>query len=810
MRVSMRWLGEWIALPAPADEIAERLTAGGLEVDAIERVGPDLSGLRVGLVVERDRHPNADRLSLCRVDVGGGEVVDVVCGAPNVAAGQKIAIALPGTQLPDGRTLERSKIRGVVSNGMICSARELGLGDEAGGILVLDDAAPVGAALGEVVAAGDTVLDLALPANRGDCASMLGVAREVRAHFGGEVRMPPLSPPLAGAAAPALRVEIDDAEGCFAYVARIVEGVRIGPSPGWVRERLEAAGLRAINTVVDVTNLVLLELGQPLHAFDLSEVRGGVVRVRSAAAGEKLVTLDGAERTLDPADLVIADAERAIALAGVMGGAGSQVRETTASVLLESAHFAPGRIRRTARRLGLVSEASYRFERGVDREGIARAADRAVRLLEEIAGGRAAGAAVAARGAAPAATETIVLDPARANRLLGTALSQEEIAALLARVGVRAQPGEDGRLRCAVPSHRNDLHRREDLVEEIVRVYGCDRVPATLPVVRLSPVAAPPLRRLGDRARDAFTAAGLHEMIGLSFGSVADLDRLGLDESDPRRGVVAIANPISEEHACLRASLVPSLLHAVRDNLAHRVDRVRLFEVSRVFRDRAPEPLPDEPLRVAAVVVRGERTSLWEPREPAPLFFEARGIAERVLADLGRSAEVSPGSSEPFLHPGASASIRVAGRTVGSAGELHPEVARRFEIDRPCAVIDLDLTAVAAAPEREGQYRELSQQPPVRRDLAVVVGRDVAAGDLLEAIRKTAGRDLVGLDLFDRYEGKGVPDGKVSLAFRLVLQRLDRAFTDAETAKTVDRVVGMLSHRFGAELRSGSGGGGGA
>lgn len=810
MRVPLRWLAEWIELPGPPEEIAERLTAGGLEVDSIERIGPDLSGLRVGFVVECEKHPNADRLTLCRVDVGAGETLDIVCGAPNVAAGQKVAVALSGAQLPDGRLLERSKIRGVVSNGMICSARELGLGEEGGGILVLDAAAPVGAPLAEVLAAGDAVLELSIPPNRGDCVSLLGVAREIRAHFGGEIRLPLTSAAVPGVAAPPLRVEIEDRDGCFSYVGRVVENVRVGASPDWLRERLEAAGQRSINSVVDVTNLVLLELGQPLHAFDLAEVRGATLRVRAAAEGERLLTLDGVERILASEDLVIADAERALALAGVMGGAASQVHEGTTSILIESAHFEPARIRRTARRLGLTSEASYRFERGVDRAGVTRAADRAVRLLEEIAGARGVGAAVVARGSPPAATETIALEPTRVNRLLGTAFSTPEIVALLARVDVQAEPDASGSLRCRVPSHRNDLHRYQDLIEEVVRVYGCDRVPATLPQVQLAPVVRPPLRVLAGRAQDAFTAAGLHEAIGLSFGNAAELDRLGLPPADPRRRVVVIANPISEEQACLRSSLVPSLLRAARDNVAHRVDRVRLFEVSRVFFDRGAEALPDEPLRVAAVIVRGERASLWEPSEPAPLFFEAKGIAERVLLDLGRVAEFRAGSSEPFLHPGAACEIGVAGRVVGHVGELHPEVARRFEIELPCAVIDLDLQSIAGLPEQQGQYREISQQPPVRRDLAVLVGREVAAGELLEAIRKSAGRDLVSLDLFDRYEGKGVPEGRVSLAFRLVFQRLERAFTDAEIAKTMERVVGMLAHRFGGELRSTPGQEGGA
>jgi phenylalanyl-tRNA synthetase beta chain len=810
MRVPLRWLAEWIDFTASPEELAERLTAAGLEVDAILRIGPDLSGLRVGLVAAREKHPNADRLSLCRVDLGTGELLEIVCGAPNVAAGQKVAVALAGSPLPDGRVLERSKIRGVVSNGMICSARELGLGEEAGGILVLDPGAPVGAPLHEVIAGGDTVLDLAIPPNRGDCASMLGVAREVRALFGGEIRLPPITPGAAAVAAPALRVEIDDRDGCFRYVGRIIEGIRVGPSPDWVRARLEAAGQRAINNIVDATNLVLLELGQPLHAFDLDRVRGGVVRVRSGVSGERLQTLDGVERTLAPEDLVIADAEGALALAGVMGGATSQVQAGTTRILLESAHFAPERIRRTARRLGLASEASYRFERGVDRVGIERAADRAVRLLEEIAGGSAAGTTQIARGAAAPATEEIPLDPGRVNRLLGTSLATAEIVDLLARVEVRAQRPEQGTLRCTIPSHRNDLHRYQDLIEEVVRIYGCDRVPDTLPQVQLAPVALPPLRVLADGVRDAFTAAGLHEAITLSFGARSDLDAISLSPSDPRRAVVTIANPISEGQGCLRSTLLPGLLRAARENIAHRVDRVRLFEVSRVFYDRGQSALPDEPLRVTAVVVRGERTSLWDAREPAPLFFEAKGLAERVLLDLGRAPEFRAGSGEPFLHPGAASEIGVAGQVVGHVGELHPEVARRFALELPCAVIDLDLQTLAGIAAVEGQYREISQQPPVRRDLAVLVERSVAAGEVLEAIRKSAGRDLVSLDLFDRYEGTGVPDGKISQAFRLVFQRLERAFTDAEIAKTMERVVGMLSHRFGGELRSTPAQGGGA
>jgi phenylalanyl-tRNA synthetase beta chain len=424
MRVPLSWLAEWIDLPATPEALAERLTLAGLTVDRIERTGPDLSGLRVGSVLECARHPDAERLSVCRVDVGEGEPVEIVCGAPNVAAGQKVAVVLPGASLPDGTKIKKTKLRGVVSNGMICSERELGLGAGQEGILVLDPSARVGAPLAEAIRAGDAVLDVEITPNRGDWVSILGVAREVRAHFGGSLRLPPHAPQERGRpAAGSICISIDDPEGCRRYVGRVVRGVRVGPSPAWLRERLEAAGQRSKSNVVDVTNLVMLELGQPLHAFDLARVRGGEIRVRAATPGEKIRTLDGEIRALEPADLVIADAEGAVAIAGVMGGGDSEVGPATRDVLIEAAEFDPRRVRRSARRLGLHTEASYRFERGVDPEAVQRAADRAALLLAEIADGEVAAGAVVARGAEPERTREVRLDPARVNRLLGTEIA---------------------------------------------------------------------------------------------------------------------------------------------------------------------------------------------------------------------------------------------------------------------------------------------------------------------------------------------------------------------------------------------------
>ena len=801
MRVPLGWLAEWIDLPDP-EALAEAFTLAGLEVEGVERTGPDLSGLRVGLVLEKKPHPNADRLSLCRVDAGEGEALEIVCGAPNVAAGQKVAVAKPGTRLPDGRRLERARIRGVESHGMLCSAQELGLGEEQAGILVLDPAAPVGAPLERWLRAGDVVLEVAILPNRGDCLSLLGLAREVRTHFGGEPRLPACEPSEGKRrAAQDVRIAIEDAEGCHAYVGRVVRGVRVGPSPDWLRAKLESAGLRARNVIVDVTNLVLLELGQPLHAFDLAKLRGGVVNVRRAAAGDAITTLDGHERKLGARDLVIADAERAVAIAGVLGGANTEVSETTRDVLLESAHFDPARVRHTGRRLGVFSEASLRFERGVDPEGVRRAADRAARLLAELAGGEVSAGVVEAKGRPPERCAEVRLEPARVNRLLGTSLGEAEIAASLGRVGVESN-AQGGALACRIPSWRNDLAIPEDLIEEVARVHGYARIAATIPRGPLVPGRLPESWSLAETARDALRAEGAVELVMLPFLDARDLDALQLAEDDPRRATPRVVNPFVESEAQLRSTLVPSLLRVARENLKREKDRLALFEVSRVFRATRTGELPEERLALAAVFTEGDPRSPWEANGP-PLFFRARGAAQRLIAALGRGAlEVRPGTGEPWLHPGAAAELLVAEEVVGSLGGLHPEVASRFEIDLPAVVLELDLERLVALPRRPARYREVSPYPRVRRDLAVVVDVGARAGEILAALRRSGGDELASVDLFDRYGGPGVPEGKISLAFRLCYQRGDRTLTDEEVTKRVEGLVRMLRERFGATLRA--------
>jgi phenylalanyl-tRNA synthetase beta chain len=806
MRVSLQWLAEFIDLPAEGD-LVERLTLGGFDDVEVSSTGPDLSEVRVGLVRECGQHPNADRLSVCRVDVGGGEPIEVVCGAPNVAEGQKIAFAAVGTALPDGTVLKRAKIRGVVSTGMICSDRELQLGDDHDGILVLDPGAPVGAPLPEVISTGDRELEVGITPNRGDATSLIGLAREVRALFGGELRAPETDPPETGPpAADAIRVEIDAPDDCHRYVARIVRGVRVGPSPDWLVAKLAASGIRSINNVVDVTNLVLLEFGQPLHAFDLSKLHGGIVKVRRAAGGEKLATLDGETRELCADDLVIADSECAIALAGVMGGADTEVGDATTDILIESAHFHPSRVRVAAKRYGLKTEASYRFERGVDRLGVQRAADRAARLIAELAGGEVASGIAIAEGTAPTVTEEIRFPTDRSNKLLGTSLSKQEMAALLERVGVGCTEAEADELVCAIPSHRTDLHLHQDLSEEVARIHGYDRIPVTEPVGVLRGVERPRLWRIAERTRDALVAAGMTECQTLPFVNAQWLEALQLDPDDPRCQAVRLVNPIREEEPLLRTTLLPSILRLVQQNRSRQVGRIEVFELARLFRaGGAPSHwggnLPQEPLSLAAAVAEREEKRLWEAPNSAPLFFKLKGIAKKLLNQLGYVAWFPSASLPPYLHPGAAAALEVGGVVVGSVGELHPDVASAFGLDVGCAVMELDLEALVALPRQAVRFHEVSRQPNVRRDLAVVVDIDQPAGEVLEAIRKTGGKDLISVELFDRYAGKGIAEGRTSLAFRLVFQRFDRTLKDEEVTKTTDRIVKMLAHRFKGELR---------
>jgi phenylalanyl-tRNA synthetase beta chain len=799
MRISLTWLAEYVDLPAPED-VARRLTAVGLEVEAIERLGAGLAGVVAARIVASEQHPNAEKLSVTRVDAGRGEHLQVVCGAKNYAVGDVVPLATVGATLPGGTRIERAKLRGVESFGMLCSARELALSEEASGLLILPaDVAP-GTPIAKALGLEDVVLEVNVTPNRPDALSHHGIAREVAAVLGSNVHVP--APRLVEQGAPAsdaVRVRIEAPDRCARYAARVIEGVRIGPSPAWLARRLEACGIRSISNVVDATNYVLLELGHPLHAFDLDKVAGAEIVVRTALPGEKLTTLDGKERALAPDDLLIADRDRGSALAGVMGGGDSEISAATTRVLLESAWFQPSGVRRTSKRHQLRSEASIRFERGADAAAVVPALDRCAALIAQLAGGVVRPGVVDAHPR-PHRPGEVALRWSRPAEVLGLPVSRETARSTLVALGFRERQADAERAVFEIPSWRTDISREEDLVEEIVRLQGYDAIPETLPALAVEVPATPAAEVELGRVRQALEAAGFSEAVNFSFVPPGDAEAL-----DPDARPIALANPITAELAVMRTSLLSSLLRNVAYNRRQGRDDVRLYELAAVYAPRGGvdrNPPADERQRLAAVLV-GRRVPVgWTAPGAQVDFYDAKGTAEAVLAALGVAARFEPGAAS-WLHPRASASIRLpSGAEVGLVGELHPRVAQAFELPRGVLALDLDVGALLSAARLVAVFSGVPRFPAVLRDLAVVVDDAVAAEAVLAAVR---GEPLVeDATLFDVYTGAPIPAGRKSLALAIRYRAADRTLTDAEADAAHARIVDRLRTDAGvrADLRA--------
>jgi len=808
VRVPYEWLCEFVPVPDEPEALAERLSRCALEVEEIER---PLDGVVVARLVETRPHPNADRLTLCRVDDGSDEPRHVVCGAKNMKAGDRVALATPGSELPGGLVIQKSKIRGERSEGMLCAADELGLGERGDGILILGEDAAVGGPAAAALGLGSAVLDVALLPDRGDCASLFGLAREVASLYGLEATPPDTGlaetgPPVAEG----VSVEVRDAERCPRYRARRVRGVAVRPSPGWLVRRLLSVGARPINNVVDVTNLVLHELGQPLHAFDAARIPGGRLVVRHAKAAEPLTLLDGQTLELGEDDLVIADPERPIALAGVMGGADTAVSETTTDVILEAACFEPGTVRRTGRRHGLRSDSSYRFERGVDPDGLARALDRAAALLVAVAGGAVDTGVVDHDARTP--RTPIAFRPARVASFLGLDLDAAEVRARLERVSVAVavRVEADGETwACHGPSWRWDLREEADLLEEVVRLGGYAALPESLPAGPTAPPAPSPVREAIEGVREALRAEGYSECVNLAFQPAADLVRLRLREDDPRRSeAVPVANPIGEELALLRSTLWPGLLRGAQRNLRHGVDGLRQFEIARSFHGRLTKGLPEEPRLLAAIAVPAGSPGFWRAgegvTEDEAHFFEAKHAllaAARAAGAANGDVRLEPGGADGHLHPGACGRVVVGEAGVGEMGRLHPEVAGAFELPAGTVIFELDLDALRGIAKAPPRYHAAPKFPSVQRDLALLVPEDVSAEGVEAEIRRAAGSRLEGVTLFDRYVGRGIPDGRKSMAFRLTLRAAERTLQEKDITRITDKVVAALSRSLGAERR---------
>lgn len=800
MRLPLRWLEEFVAVDVPVDRLAELLDLCGTKVEAVHKPSGDVAGVIVAEVLAILPHPDADNLTLVdvRTEDGDahGDTLRVVCGAKNFSVGDRVPLAQVGARLPQMEITER-KIRGEVSRGMLCSAAELGVSSDAAGILVLPADAEPGSDVVSLLGLDDTVFELEITPNRPDCMSIFGMAREVSTILRNELKVPDPELQASGETPSPVKVDIQDPEGCPRYLARYIEGVSVGPSPAWMSSRLLSVGVRPISNVVDATNYVLFELGQPLHAFDAAKVHGQHIVVRRARAGERLVTLDGQDRGLHRDDLLITDKKKGLALAGVMGGGDAEVSSGTTTVILESAHFQPASIAFTSRRHGLRTEASARFERGSDPEVVELAAARAAGLITSLAGGRVS-ESVTDVYPHPVERRSITLRPQRVGALLGAGVSTQQQVSYLTALGFGVT--EQGTaLEVEAPTFRPDVSREVDLIEEVGRLAGFERLPATLPPGRSGRLDR---AQTVDRAlRRMLADLGLHEAWTSSFMSPADVERLGVAQGDPVARLVRLSNPMSEEEPALRTTLLPGLLRAVAANERQRAAGVALFEIARVY-EPSDEQLPREALVLGAALSGAKKVAGWDAPETGWGFFDAKGIVEALFdsLDLDRPG-FAPVDGLPF-HPTRAASVTFRGVTAGALGELHPEVSGRWDIERPVVAFELALAPLLEALPPKVKVRELSRFPSNFVDIALVVDAHMPAERPAQVIEEVGGAELAAVRLFDIYEGDQIPAGKKSLAFALELRSPERTLTDAEAAEVRDQIVAALSERLGAQLRA--------
>ncbi len=800
MRVPLSWLSEYVDITLPVEELARKLTIAGVEVGEIIYTGGDWAGIRVGLVVDVQPHPNADRLKLATVDLGDGEQRTVVCGAPNVAKGQKIAFAAEGTRLIDGRTgklivLKAAKIRGVESAGMVLSEKELGMSESHEGILELPGDSPNGAPLSSVL--GDTIFDLDLTPNRPDLLAISGVAREVAALTGQRVRDHSLEYNAAGKPIKGrVEVEIADPDLCPRYVATLIEGVEIGPSPSWLQDRLNAVGLRPINNIVDITNYVMLEIGQPLHAFDFTHLKGGKIVVRRARPGEKLTLLDGTDRTLAPDMLVIADAEDAVALAGVMGGENSEVAETTTTILLESANFTPSSIRRTSQALKARTDASIRFEKGPSRQLPIVAAQRATKLMVEIAGGKAAEGFIDVFPG-KAKDVRVTLTQERLQRVLGVELPTSQVRKVLDGLGFACRWVPPDHYIVRVPYWRTDVTIADDVIEEIARILGYDEMPTTQLRGEIPPLEPQPRIDLRERVRDALAAAGMQEIITYSMTTMEALQKVLPPEELATNPPLRLANPLSRDHEYARTTGRAAVLQTISQSIRAVPGLIALFEAGRIYLPREDD-LPQE-TEVVCGIVSGNRPDRWgQPTGEPAGFYDAKAFVERALECVGVRAAYAEIVDFAYL-PGRTAETTVNGDRVGLVGQVHPRVAASFDIDAEVAMFELDLDALLPHVQTVVHYQPLSPYPAVEEDLAVIVPADVQAARVREIIENFP---LVrSASVFDVYTGPPVPSGRKSLAFSVSYQSSEKTLKDSDVAHQRDRIVTRLRQELGAELR---------
>ncbi|MHB8092555.1 MAG: phenylalanine--tRNA ligase subunit beta [Syntrophales bacterium] len=803
MLVSLKWLRDYLDVDLSPQELADKLTMSGLEVDSLNIKEPAFSGVKVARIVRMAPHPNADKLSLCEVSTGPVNY-PVVCGAKNIKVGDTVPLATVGAILPGGQVISSTKIRGEVSEGMLCSEEELQIGSDASGIMLLPSELACGGDLAEALDLNDAVLDIGVTPNRSDCLSIIGVTREVAAITGKNVNYPDCSvvennDDIANITS----VTIEDGDLCPRYTARVIKDVCIGPSPFWLKKRLEAVGLRSINNIVDITNFVMMETGQPLHAFDFALLAGGKIVVRRSRAGENFVSLDGKERLLPAEALLICDAEKPVAIAGVMGGINSEVKDDTKTILLESAYFNPSSIRRTARSMAMGTDAAFRFERGIDPEGSVRALDRAAGLMAELAGGNICWGIIDQHPVNVAVARDIVLGLKKVNKIIGTAVSIDEVKAILEGLEMTVREAEEDVFLVTPPSCRVDITREIDLIEEIARLFGYDRIPATLPLV--SVIAEEPgnkKRRAEAAIRQIMNGAGYTEVINYSFIHPSSVDDLLLAPTDERRRQVRIKNPLTEEQSAMRTTMLYSLLKNVSKNSDLGRSDLKIFEIGRTYIGSQEGKQPQE-FNKAAFLVTGQRyEQRWHFPDLKADFYDLKGCVENILEVLKvASPSYRAACGEPFLHPGKSCEVFSKEARIGYLGEIHPDVLSRFGVAGPIVACEFDLDMMIAQAAAKMVFADIPRFPASSRDVAFLTRREIESGELLAAAQKTNEELLEKVEIFDVYEGKNVAEGTKSLGLRFLYRSADRTLTDDEVNAVHSRVVERVINASGALIR---------
>ena len=794
MKFSESWLRKLVDPKLTSEELSHLLTMAGLEVEALDPVAPAFDSVVVAHVLEVVKHPDADRLNVCQVDTGSGTPTTIVCGAPNVAVGLNVPCALPGAKLPGDFTIKVAKVRGIESSGMLCSAKELGIDEDASGLLVLPADAPVGQSIREYLDLDDNQFELKLTPNRADCLSLLGIAREVGAITGATTNLP-VVPEVPASIADQRNIVLDAPEACPLYCGRVIKGVDAKAStPEWMKRRLERSGIRAISALVDVTNYVMLELGQPLHAFDNTRLEGAV-HARLAKPEEKLRLLNEQTIAVDADVLMIADDAKPLAMAGIMGGEESGITLDTSELFLESAFFAPKAIAGRARRYGFGSDASHRFERGVDFGGVRRAIERATQLIIDICGGQA-GPVVEAKASLPA-RQPVRLRTARAEKVLGLPLGGERIAGLFRGLALSfEQQGDD--FLVTPPSWRFDMEIEEDLIEEIARLYGYDNIPSPAPRGRMEMMVQPEAQRPAYRIRQMLADRGYQEVVNFAF--VEEAWEADFAAKTAESDLIRLANPIASQMAVMRSNLFGGLVSNLVTNLKRKQSRVRLFEVGRTFhRDAAAQPVNGfhQPWKLAGLAFGGALPEGWAGGSRKVDFYDVKGDVEALLAPAQLRFDKLV---HPALHPGRSARVLLDGQDIGCIGELHPEWVQKYDLPNAPVLFELDFAAVKLA--KVPAYAEVSKFPPVIRDLAIVVDQNVALQTLLDGLKGQISGLIQDIQLFDVYVGKGVPENKKSLAFRIVMQDTQRTLQDSEVDAAMQQLVSCFERAFGAQLRA--------